>query len=126
MVTRPNSTPIVLLYGQSGVGKSSILAAGLIPRLEESHEVCYVRRNEEIGLLASVKQALASEEDYDFGRSVHEASIHFEDDWVDLEQQSSKPLVLIVDQLEECFTRPNPKLTQNRLDFVQKLIQFLG
>ena len=38
-VTTPESAPILLLYGQSGVGKSSLLAAGLLPRLEDAESV---------------------------------------------------------------------------------------
>ena len=34
-VTAADGAPIVLFYGQSGVGKSSLLAAGLLPRLEQ-------------------------------------------------------------------------------------------
>ncbi|QLQ06708.1 MAG: CHAT domain-containing protein [Anaerolineae bacterium] len=44
-------------YGQSGVGKSSLLAAGLLPRLEDSHEVRYARRSGP-GLLGTLAAAL--------------------------------------------------------------------
>ena len=54
----PDEAPLMLLYGQSGVGKSSFLAAGLLPRLKRSHEVLYVRRDHDAGLLGSVVQAL--------------------------------------------------------------------
>ena len=43
-MTAPDGAPIVLLYGQSGVGKSSLLAAGLLPRLDANHAVRYARR----------------------------------------------------------------------------------
>ena len=49
-VTAAGSPPIILFYGQSGVGKSSLLAAGLLPRLEESHAVRYARRDQALGL----------------------------------------------------------------------------
>src|SRR5437667_146371 len=38
-VTGPDGDPVLLFYGQSGVGKSSVLDAGLLPRLEQVHEV---------------------------------------------------------------------------------------
>lgn len=41
-----SANPIILLYGQSGVGKSSLLAAGLLTRLKQVVEVRYVRRED--------------------------------------------------------------------------------
>ena len=58
-VVELNTSPIILLYGQSGVGKSSLLAAGLLPRLEESYDVYYLRRNHEAGLASTLRQAFA-------------------------------------------------------------------
>ncbi|NIM13963.1 MAG: CHAT domain-containing protein, partial [Candidatus Aminicenantes bacterium] len=49
-VTDKNTAPIILLYGQSGVGKSSLLEAGLLPRLEKTHTCIYLRRIQEQGL----------------------------------------------------------------------------
>ncbi|MDB4534333.1 hypothetical protein N9242_05615, partial [Vicingaceae bacterium] len=53
-------------------------------------------------------------------------SVHFAEDWTDLEQQTSEPLVLIVDQLEECFTRPNPELPQELDEFLNEIQAILG
>jgi hypothetical protein len=53
-VTTEGAPPIVLFYGQSGVGKSSVLDAGLLPRLETTHRVHYVRRDQSRGLLGPV------------------------------------------------------------------------
>ena len=61
-VTAPNTAPVILLYGQSGVGKSSLLAAGLLPRLKASpHTVRYVRRDPQMGLLDSIELPLLFE-----------------------------------------------------------------
>ena len=57
-VMAAGSPPIVLFYGQSGVGKSSLLAAGLLPRLEGSHAVRYARRDQAAGLLGTLAAAL--------------------------------------------------------------------
>jgi hypothetical protein len=54
----PKSDPIILLHGQSGVGKSSLLDAGLNPRLEEEHTVIYLRRDQEKGLTGTLAFAL--------------------------------------------------------------------
>ena len=50
LITDPNSSPLILLYGQSGVGKSSLLDAGVNPRLEETHIVWYMRRDQGISV----------------------------------------------------------------------------
>ncbi len=91
-----SQTPIILLYGQSGVGKSSLLAAGLLPRLEADYETRYARRDRDQGLLGTLRMTLNGEEEPD--RSVAEA-------WQQLDTPD-RPLVVILDQLEELYTRP--------------------
>jgi WD40 repeat protein len=97
LITTPDSAPIILFYGQSGVGKSSVLAAGLIPRLEHSHDVRYQRRDQKEGLLGTFRGALFPE-----GGDIHLAVA-----WRTLEEQLKRPIVIILDQVEEVFTRPN-------------------
>lgn len=72
-LTAPRTAPIMLFYGQSGVGKSSILDAGLIPRLEQDYEVRYLRRTEG-GLLDTLRLAFLPEADYEhphFGQELY-------------------------------------------------------
>lgn len=59
-ITTPKTSPIILLYGQSGVGKSSLLDAGLVPRLKRGHMVEYVRRDGNQSLLETVLTGLKS------------------------------------------------------------------
>ena len=120
LVTDPYSSPIVLLYGQSGVGKSSLLAAGLAPRLSATHEIRYVRRDQELGLLASIKIQLMGEE-YEAKNLDSTKSIRLQDDWHDLEKKSNKPALIIVDQIEECWTRPNPQQPQELAEFLNEV-----
>lgn len=54
----PQSSPVILLHGQSGVGKSSLLDAGLLPYLEAAGKVFYIRRDPQRGLLAALHEAL--------------------------------------------------------------------
>ena len=89
-----DAEPIILLYGQSGVGKSSLLHAGVLPRLEEHYDIHYKAR-ETTGLLTTLKQALNSN-----GNSLIEA-------WQQQEKASQKPTVIILDQLEEAYTQHN-------------------
>ena len=89
------TAPIILFYGQTGVGKSSILDAGLLPRLERSHEVRYLRRGEG-GLLKTLQRALSTET----------PNAPVETAWRMKEEQLKKPLIIILDQVEELYTRP--------------------
>lgn len=176
-----NSPPIVLLYGQSGAGKSSLFDAGLNPRLETGYQVAYIRRIrgkgaagtlavalnelaetlpdttavisettddtpsppavtsgyetalEQLETLAanadeSLRQEvvalmdrLKSEQDKQTSQPVEERTSASDTTtttldaekmtpgqlWLALEERIGKPVVIILDQVEEIFTRPN-------------------
>ncbi|MBL0099750.1 MAG: ATP-binding protein [Saprospiraceae bacterium] len=57
-VTDRNAPGIILFYGQSGVGKSSFLDAGLQPRLEKEYDILYLRRDGDLGLSETVYRSL--------------------------------------------------------------------
>lgn len=116
LITTPQTDPIILLYGQTGVGKSSLLDAGLRPRLENTHEIRYHRRDKETGLWGTLQQALlpAAKE-----QSVDQA-------WRALEAQLGKPLLIILDQVEEVFTQPNKDLRNELQDFLNGLKMIFG
>ncbi|MEO1212181.1 MAG: hypothetical protein AAFY45_01565 [Bacteroidota bacterium] len=57
-VTNLEGPPLILLYGQSGVGKSSLLEAGVFPYLEHDYAIEIVRRKPEWGLSGSLQKAL--------------------------------------------------------------------
>ena len=159
-ITDKNSPPIILFYGQSGVGKSSLLDAGLQPRLESSHQIVYLRRNGALGLSQTMFNALLKlngfQPEHDDKRSIgnndksfilenlkylattaddttkqdidtliNKISSHqkgavsvqaeqaesipssIAEAWHRFETKSNKPLLLILDQVEEAYTRPN-------------------
>jgi len=101
LVIDPGTRPVILYYGPTGVGKSSVLDAGLVPRLERSHEVRYLRRDPDLGLLGTLRFGLApGDQGTDPGPSLDLARL-----WLDRERPD-RPLVVILDQAEEAFTRP--------------------
>ena len=101
LVLDPGARPVILYYGPTGVGKSSVLDAGLAPRLEHSREVLYLRRDPELGLLGALGSGLALDKlAVNPGPSLDLARL-----WLDREHPD-RPLVVILDQAEEVFTRP--------------------
>ena len=90
ILTAQWTAPIVLLFGESGVGKSSLLSAGVCPRLEASHEVRYLRRDGKLGIVGTLEKELSSNP---------------VNGWHALEECINKPLIIILDQIEELFTR---------------------
>ena len=54
----PHASPVILLYGQSGVGKSSMLDSGILPRLNQENTVKYIRRDQNIGMLGTLRSIL--------------------------------------------------------------------
>lgn len=107
-VTGDERRGVILLYGQSGVGKSSLLEAGLMPRLEADYDVRYLRRRQEVGLLGTLSEALGAEAS---AKSIAEA-------WASAEESSGKPLLVILDQVEEVYTRPCPNRQEEMTEFL--------
>jgi len=170
----PLGAPVVLLNGQSGVGKSSLLDAGLFPRLEEQYSLQYLRRDRRKGLLRQLMEALGTEgppealpgEDMEIAKSKIQQDIlqlentlpQLEGDarrqvegliqdyrkklelagqgqpaistdlrrqWMDMEAASGKQgLIVILDQVEEVFTRPNKELP-NELESLLRQVQHI-
>ncbi len=118
-VTDKKSSPIILLYGQSGVGKSSLLDAGLIPRLELSHTVSYARRDPQKGLLGTIEEVLHDRLPGKYEGGAAET-------WKNIETAVGKPLVFILDQVEEVFTNPNKELEHEWEDFLEALTAIFG
>lgn len=109
-VTLPDGEPLILLYGQSGVGKSSLLEAGLLPRLETTCQLRYLRRAQQQGLLGTLQTALGIEISRGQASEVLETleASDLASAWLTLEAQYQKPLIVILDQVEEIYTRPDP------------------
>jgi WD40 repeat protein len=99
LLTSSNAAPLVLLYGQSGVGKSSFLDAGVLPRLAWYHDARYVRRDAQRSLLELLLDALGE-------RGARPENTTLRDAWRTAERETGRPIILFLDQVEEVFTRP--------------------
>ena len=90
-----------MLYARSGVGKSSLLEAGLVPRLARMRQVRSLRRDPALALAGTLRKALYLDRDRD-----EDTPFTLLEAWRELEEHAGKPLVIILDQLEEAFTNP--------------------
>ncbi|MEM7530953.1 MAG: CHAT domain-containing protein [Chloroflexota bacterium] len=116
LVSTPKSAPIILFYGEAGVGKSSLLAAGLLPRLQ-GYTIHYIRRDRDIDMIQSLAQVLWMDDC---------VPDNLDDEiiaqrWHEVEQQHDQPLIIILDQIDELFTRPNPDHSDELNDFLDVL-----
>ncbi|MBU1749456.1 MAG: hypothetical protein KKA73_17365, partial [Chloroflexi bacterium] len=106
---------LTLLYGTSGTGKTSLLLAGAVPRLEGAdppYETIYVRALEDPELV--IRRTVQ--------RKLPKAASPQEGTLVDFLETATKvlgcTLVIILDQFEEFFIRPSP---QDRAKFITEL-----
>lgn len=107
LLTAPTAPQVLLLYGQSGVGKSSLLEAGLRPRLEQAAAVRYTRRSQAEGLTCTLADALQVPADGDLAAA-----------WRAQETAGGRPYVVVIDQVEEVFTRPHPERPDELAQFI--------
>lgn len=116
LLTDDDRDPVVLLYGQTGVGKSSLLDAGLFPRLERYHEVRYVRRDAASTLVETLRASIGAE-----------AGAALADAWLDLEKNSAKPVVVLFDQIDEVYSHPHQVIPNEMEEFAGELAKlFFG
>ena len=108
-LTSPHTAPVTLLYGQSGVGKSSLLAAGLLPRLDQVSTTRYARRDRDVRLRTGLRDAVGA------------STSSLRDAWIETERATGRALIVLLDQVEEAFTRPHADDPTELDDFLREL-----
>jgi CHAT domain len=102
-VITPGGSPLIFCFGQSGVGKSSVLDAGLVPWLSMCATVRYVCRVPQLGLLGTLQ--------YELAQAAGAEVAALESDLLKLWEEAApsspaKPIVVILDQAEEAYLKP--------------------
>lgn len=84
---------VVTISGQSGVGKSSLLRAGLLPRLSTCATVIYLRRQTTLDFRTQLLGQLECRAE------------QLDEAWAAREEKAGKPLIVIFDQVDELFNQ---------------------
>jgi hypothetical protein len=130
LVARVTAQPLVALIGASGSGKSSLVQAGLFPRLRKQGQwrlVAFRPQNRPFYELATVMAGLLYEDKLERAEKTKELAEKLANGQVELAtlvelalERQPQQLLLVVDQFEELYTlNPDPALQQR---FVEMLL----
>lgn len=89
-ITDEQRSKIIHLYGRSGVGKSSLLAAGVVPRIELTQSIRYIRVRKDESIATSISSTLNCQSNFE---EIYKK-------WRSIEKTQKKPLTLVLDQFE--------------------------
>ncbi len=115
---------LVILFGKSGNGKSSLLNAGVLPKLEEQNLVIPIRFNacipgkESTTPLESAKEKLlkfAEPDNFIYNKLIPFVDIHENLLWffcknIQLQNEKVNSIILVFDQFEELFSYPEDQV----------------
>jgi KaiC/GvpD/RAD55 family RecA-like ATPase len=116
--------PLVILYGQSGVGKTSVINAGIIPQLKsDEYDIIYIRcykqpvKDIKSGLTNLYKN-ISSEEGNKKNRLVELIP--------EAQRNLEKKLIIIIDQAEELFTLTDEEQRNELMEVLSKTENVTG
>ena len=118
---RTLTCPLTVLVGETGVGKTSLVAAGVLPWLREhGYEGVLARCFDDptLSLLQAVRARLGERDRAESGDAAQLGAAAQE-----LAQRSSSPVLLVLDQSQELFTRLG---SRTRLEFAKDLAGLLS
>ena len=119
-----HAAPLTVLLGYSGVGKTSLLRAGLIPRLQEEHSIpIYARvwRDPESAIRNALLRLLSDDDGNHLDTKAALPSL--------LEKTAllkESLLVIVVDQFEEIFTQLDQKKRESFVRLVNEILSLSG
>ncbi|QQS28466.1 MAG: CHAT domain-containing protein [Sphingobacteriales bacterium] len=89
--------PVMLVYGQSGVGKTSLIQAGLLPYLEMFSTPFVVSRHPSKGLTETLRDVL----------EINGKNLTLKQAWQNKEKEiGGRPVVIVIDDVEEALVQP--------------------
>ena len=115
------STPLVLLFAKTGSGKTSLINAGVRPRLEElNYKTFYIRVEKDPTKSARevLRQARL------LPQRVRRRSLDFQ--LTDTVRRLKRPIVLFFDQFEEFFLYISAKSPDNARKFISNVAELYG
>jgi formylglycine-generating enzyme required for sulfatase activity len=119
LLCRVLSHKLTILYGRSGAGKTSLLRAGALPRLEaEGYRVLYTRALIDPALaIKATAQGVPPEQ---LSPNAETQSLH---DVLVNTLTNNEGLVVVIDQFEDLFTRQGPQVCE---DFAKDLAKCIA
>jgi Cdc6-like AAA superfamily ATPase len=108
---------ISVIYGQLGVGKTSLILAGLLPRLSEYFNCHYIRCNKKLIENAAIEKLLENNPEELKNLNLYTALFGEE-------KQNEKQEIIIFDQFEEFYIWINERKKLN--NFYQHVVQLLS
>jgi formylglycine-generating enzyme required for sulfatase activity len=113
---------LTVLVGQSGVGKTSLLNAGLASRLEdEGYQTVYVRAlSHPSEIIKRAVLSLIGSQDFSFSKQVDSMSLR---QFLESILPEGSRIIFLMDQFEEFFMRLGPA---SRRDFAMHLVDCMG
>lgn len=106
IVSNLYAAPLTVLYGASGVGKSSVLLAGVVPRLRATPRtgVVVFREWQDVTFFHALKAACIAAAEKAYGKALSlDANLQFDELLAQASQILNGSVVILLDQFEEYF-----------------------